>query len=100
MTPKPVMSRHVSSSCFTALARPDIDFLCAAGACARQRWPHRGDQSASSMQPLSPLLRAAQRGEVEELRRLVQEVAKIFATSGSVTITRRIAIDMHDELQQ
>ena len=38
------------------------------------------------MQPLSPLHRAAQRGEVEELRRLVQKVA----------MTRRIAVAMRD----
>lgn len=35
---------------------------------------HREGQSARTMQPLSPLHRAAHKGDVEELRRLVQRV--------------------------
>ena len=98
MVPKPVMGRHVSSTRFTALARCGINRLCNAGPCARQRWPHRGHPSASSMQPLSPLHRAAQRGEVEELRRLVQKVARVLVTSGRMMLTRRIAIEMRDAI--
>ena len=75
MAPKLVMGRHVSSSRFSKLARRNTNCLCDVGPSARQRWPHKGHQSASSMQPLSPLHRAAQKGEVEELRRLVQKVA-------------------------
>ena len=94
MAPKPVMGRHVSLSRSTALACRSFNRLCNADPCARQRWLHRGHQSASSMQPLSPLHRAAQRGEVEELRRLVQKVAQILFLSDRMTMTRRIAVDM------
>ena len=51
-----------------------IDLFCAVRAWARLWLSHKEEESASTMQPLSPVHKAAQRGDVEELRRLIKRV--------------------------
>ena len=51
-----------------------MDLVCAVRRWARFWLSHKEEESASTMQPLSPVHRAAQRGNVEELRRLIKRV--------------------------